>query len=48
MILSHTKENKIDQIYDKNDYLLERSQMLQLWADYVDEVKESSNIIKLG
>ena len=48
MILSHAKENSIDQIYDKNDYLLERNQMLQLWADYVDEVKESSNIIKLG
>lgn len=47
MILSHTKENAIDNIYDKNDFLLERSQMLQLWADYVDDVKANSNVIKI-
>ncbi|AJI57474.1 phage integrase family protein [Francisella philomiragia] len=47
MILSHSKENAIDNIYDKNDFLLERSQMLQLWADYVDEVKANSNIINM-
>lgn len=47
MILSHTKENKIDQIYDKNDYLLERSQMLQLWADYIDHIKENANVIRM-
>ncbi|AEI35509.1 tyrosine-type recombinase/integrase [Francisella salina] len=46
MILSHTKENAIDNIYDKNDFLLERSQMLQLWADYVDDVKASANVTK--
>ena len=47
MILSHSKENAIDNIYDKNDFLSERSQMLQLWADYVDEVKVSSNVINM-
>ncbi len=47
MILSHSKENAIDNIYDKNDFLLERSQMLQLWADYVDEVKANSNVINM-
>ena len=46
MILSHSKENTIDNIYDKNDFLLERSQMLQLWADYVDDVKSNANITK--
>ena len=47
MILSHSKENAIDNIYDKNDFLLERSQMLQLWADYVDDVKANSNVINI-
>ena len=47
MILSHSKENAIDNIYDKNDFLAERSQMLQLWADYVDEVKANSNVINM-
>ena len=47
MILSHSKENAIDNIYDKNDFLLERSQMLQLWADYVDEVKANSNVMNI-
>ena len=47
MILSHSKENAIDNIYDKNDFLAERSQMLQLWADYVDDVKVNSNVINL-
>ncbi len=47
MILSHSKENAIDNIYDKNDFLLERSQMLQLWADYVDDVKANSNVINM-
>ncbi|MGQ4001727.1 integrase arm-type DNA-binding domain-containing protein [Francisellaceae bacterium CB299] len=47
MILSHSKENAIDNIYDKNDFLSERSQMLQLWADYVDDVKTNSNVINM-
>ncbi|API87539.1 tyrosine-type recombinase/integrase [Francisella uliginis] len=47
MVLSHSKENAIDNIYDKNDFLLERSQMLQLWADYVDDVKANSNVISM-
>ena len=47
MILSHSKENAIDNIYDKNDFLLERSEMLQLWADYVDDVKTNSNVINI-
>lgn len=47
MILSHSKENAIDNIYDKNDFIIECSQMLQLWANYVDEVKANSNIINM-
>ena len=47
MILSHSKENAIDNIYDKNDFLIERSQMLQLWADYVDHIRVNSNVINI-
>lgn len=44
MILSHSKENPIDNIYDKNDFIIERSQMLQLWANYVDDdIKANSS-----
>lgn len=39
MILSHLKGDSIDNIYDKYEYIPERQEMLQLWADYVDHIK---------
>ncbi|MFC4892812.1 tyrosine-type recombinase/integrase [Pseudofrancisella aestuarii] len=47
MILSHSKANSIDEIYDKNDFLIERAEMLQLWADYVDHIRVNSNVTKI-
>lgn len=47
MILSHLKDDKVDEIYDKNQFVDERRDMLQIWADYVDDIKENSNITKL-
>ncbi|API85855.1 tyrosine-type recombinase/integrase [Francisella uliginis] len=47
MILSHLKGDKIDNIYDKNDFLTERAEMLQLWADYIDHIKENANVIRM-
>lgn len=40
MILSHKKNNVIDDIYDKNDFLTERAQMLQIWANYIDNQRD--------
>ncbi len=42
MVLSHLKGDSIDNIYDKYEYIPERLEMLQLWADYIDHVKENA------
>ncbi|WP_052399148.1 tyrosine-type recombinase/integrase [Candidatus Francisella endociliophora] len=38
MVLAHREKNKVKATYNKYDYLEEREEMLQVWADYLDEL----------
>jgi hypothetical protein len=35
--LAHTKRNKVAAAYNHAKYLKQRSEMMQCWADYLDE-----------
>lgn len=47
--LAHEDEDKIRSAYNRAEYLLERKKMMQEYADYIDNVANSSdsNIIQL-
>lgn len=40
--LAHAPKNEVDKAYDRAEYLEQRIQMMQDWADYIDECKTSS------
>jgi integrase len=39
--LSHAKRDKIAGIYDRSQRVPERKKLMQAWADYIDQLKES-------
>lgn len=43
--LAHAERNKVRAAYNRSQYLSERKDMMQLWADYLDSQKGSNNII---
>lgn len=43
--LAHSDENKIRDIYNQAEYLEQRAEMLQVLADYLDELKEGGRVI---
>lgn len=38
--LAHQPKSKIDQAYDRADFMDERTTMMQQWADYIDDIKD--------
>ena len=42
--LAHAERNKVRASYNQADYLDERSQMMQTWADFLDAQKDGSNV----
>ncbi len=44
--LAHGEKNKIRAAYNKAQYLDERHNMMQWWADYLDNLEYGTNIIK--
>jgi integrase len=36
--LAHYPSNKVDRAYDRTQYLDERKEMMQKWADYIDSL----------
>ena len=42
--LAHTERNKVRASYNQADYLDERRQMMQTWADFIDAQEDSSNV----
>jgi integrase len=42
--LSHTDRDKIRATYNHAEYLDERKEMMQFWADYLDKLKEQHNL----
>jgi integrase len=45
--LAHKERNKIRATYNQAEYAHERREMLQWWADYVDSLRQGSNVIPL-
>ncbi|APA83281.1 tyrosine-type recombinase/integrase [Francisella tularensis] len=41
-ILAHEEQNKVKSTYNKYDYLDERAEILQVWADYLDNLLNSN------
>lgn len=37
--LSHVAKDKVEQAYDRAEYDTERTQLMQIWADYIDKVR---------
>ena len=42
--LAHGEKNAIRAAYNHAEYLPERRQMMQEWADYLDELKTENNL----
>lgn len=45
--LAHAERNKVRAAYHRSEYLAERRQMMQQWADYLDRRKKRSDVIPL-
>ncbi len=46
--LAHAERNKVRAAYHHSQYLEERTQMMQWWADYLDEQKTGGKVIPIG
>ncbi len=45
--LAHTERNKTRAAYNRASYLQERRDMMQHWADYLDNVVAGGNVVLL-
>lgn len=45
--LAHKEGNKVRAAYHRSEYLPERRKMMQAWADYLDALKASADVIPL-
>lgn len=46
--LAHAERNKVRAAYHRSEYLPERRKMMQAWADYLDSLREGSNVVPLN
>jgi len=46
--LAHTERNKVRGVYNRTEYMDERVQMMQAWADYLDSFRDGAKVIPLG
>jgi hypothetical protein len=45
--LDHQERDESRASYNHADYMEERRQMMQAWADYLDQIKEVDNIVAI-
>lgn len=45
--LAHVERNKVRAAYNRAQRLPERRKMMQAWADYLDGLRQSSNVVPL-
>src|ERR1700740_2685942 len=46
--LAHAERSKVRAAYNRASYLAERREMMQVWADYLDRLRERPNrVVKL-
>ena len=43
--LAHAQKNKIDAVYDRVEFLEERTRMMQEWADLIDSVSSANTVV---
>lgn len=45
--LAHVKKDAIQQAYDRAAFVAERKEVMQAWADYLDNLREDRNVVPL-
>jgi integrase len=45
--LAHAKKDEIQAAYDRTQFLEERHELVQNWADYLDAQSKSVNVVQL-
>ena len=45
--LAHIERNKVRAAYHRSEYLEERKQMMQWWANFIDSLQDKSNVIPI-
>jgi integrase len=45
--LAHAERNKVRAVYNRAQYMEERRKMMQAWADYLDGLREGTNIVSI-
>ncbi len=46
--LAHAERNKVRAAYNRAEYLPERREMMQHWADYLDGLKRGADVVSIG
>jgi len=46
--LAHGERNKVVAAYNHADYIPQRQEMMQSWADYLDELREAARVEMVG
>ncbi len=42
---AHTKEGPLGAAYDRAEFLSQRRQMMTVWADYLDELRQGATVL---
>lgn len=45
--LAHAKRGEVQAAYDRTSFNDERRKMIQVWADYLDELREGGSVVPL-
>lgn len=45
--LAHAERNKVRAVYNRAQYMADRKQMMQVWADYLDTLRTGSNVVSI-
>ena len=43
--LAHMEKDEVRAAYHRAEYLAERRKMMQAWADYLDTLRQSDNVV---
>jgi len=45
--LAHGKSGPLGMAYDRAEYMAQRKQMMQTWADYLDQLRAGAKIVQI-
>ena len=45
--LAHVEKNKVRAAYHRSEYLEERKQMMQWWADFIEGLQDNNNVVPI-